>query len=151
MTRRTASSRSGNSARSGTSYGMRASRIFAFARTMRCAIVGAGVRNPLAISSVVRPQTSRSVRATWASCDRDGAHHSPRRQRNANRLPLAAAPERLFHLGDLGRDVGEVGDLEHLAQLDLWSSAVVRQTIEGDALGPLNRLFFRFHLDHPVP
>ena len=46
---------------------MRASRIFAFARTMRCATVGGGVRNARAISSVVRPQTSRSVSAICAS------------------------------------------------------------------------------------
>ena len=56
-------------------YGMRASRIFDFARTMRCASVGAGVRNACAISSVVRPQTSRSVRATCASGASAGWQH----------------------------------------------------------------------------
>ena len=75
MTRSTASSRSGSSARAGTWYGMRASRILAFARTMRCASVGAGVRNARAISSVVRPQTSRSVSATCASGARAGWQH----------------------------------------------------------------------------
>ena len=48
---------------------MRASRIFAFARTIRCARVGAGVRNARAISSVVSPHTSRRVSATCASGD----------------------------------------------------------------------------------
>ena len=46
---------------------MRASRIFALARTMRWASVGGAVRKARAISSVVRPQTSRRVSATWAS------------------------------------------------------------------------------------
>ena len=46
---------------------MRASRILALARTMRCASVGAALRNACAISSVVRPQTSRNVSATCAS------------------------------------------------------------------------------------
>ena len=52
---------------------MRASRIFALARTMRWARVGrprSGRR--CAISSVVRPQTSRSVSATCASGARAG-------------------------------------------------------------------------------
>ena len=40
---------------------MRASRIFAFARTMRWASVVGAVRKALAIASVVSPQTSRSV------------------------------------------------------------------------------------------
>jgi hypothetical protein len=46
---------------------MRASRIFALARTIRCASVGGEVRKARAISSVVRPHTSRSVNATRAS------------------------------------------------------------------------------------
>ena len=46
---------------------MRASRIFVLARTMRCASVGGAVRKARAISSVVRPQTSRSVSAICAS------------------------------------------------------------------------------------
>ena len=51
---------------------MRASRILPFARTMRLAIVGAAVRKERAISSVVRPHTSRSVSAIWASGGRAG-------------------------------------------------------------------------------
>src|SRR5213076_1214236 len=46
---------------------MRASRIFALARTMRWATVGGPVRKARAISSVVRPQTSRKVSAICAS------------------------------------------------------------------------------------
>src|ERR1043165_1586536 len=38
---------------------MRASRIFALARTMRCASVGAALRKACAISSVVRPLRER--------------------------------------------------------------------------------------------
>jgi len=51
---------------------MRASRIFALARTMRWATVEAPVRKARAISSVVRPQTSRNVRAICASGGRAG-------------------------------------------------------------------------------
>ena len=50
---KTASSRSGNSAVEGTSYGIHASRIFDFARTMRWACVGAPIRKARPISSVV--------------------------------------------------------------------------------------------------
>ena len=42
------------------------------ARTMRCAIVGSGTRNARAISSVVRPPSSRSVSATRASVESTG-------------------------------------------------------------------------------
>ena len=41
---------------------------------MRCAIVASGARNARAISSVVRPPTSRSVSATRASVDSTGWH-----------------------------------------------------------------------------
>jgi hypothetical protein len=51
---------------------MRAAAIFALARTMRCASVGVAIRNAPAIASVVRPQTSRSVRAMRASSERLG-------------------------------------------------------------------------------
>ncbi len=43
---------------------MQASRIFALALTMRWASDGAAVRKARAISSVVRPHTSRKVNAT---------------------------------------------------------------------------------------
>src|SRR5438093_1249942 len=46
---------------------MRAARIFALARTSRCAIVAAGTRKARAISSTESPQSVFSVRATWAS------------------------------------------------------------------------------------
>src|SRR5215207_9748088 len=52
---------------------MPASRILALARTMRCDNVGGAVRKARAISSVVRPQTSRRVSATRASGDRAGS------------------------------------------------------------------------------
>jgi len=48
----------------GIPYRVPASRIFAFALTSRCAMVGSGVRNARAISAVVRPPSRRSVRAT---------------------------------------------------------------------------------------
>ena len=51
---------------------MRALRIFALARTIRWATVDGLVRKARAISSVVRPQTSRSVIATWASGGKAG-------------------------------------------------------------------------------
>ena len=54
---------------------MRAARIFAFARTMRWASVAGGARKARAISSVVRPEISRSVSATWASADSEGWQH----------------------------------------------------------------------------
>jgi hypothetical protein len=54
---------------------MFASRIFAFARTSRCAIVGSDTRNACAISGVVSPPSSRSVRATWAGIASAGWQH----------------------------------------------------------------------------
>ena len=85
---------------------MRASRIFAFARTMRCASVGAGVRNACAISSVVRPQTSRSVSATCASGASAGWQHvKMRRSRSSSTLSSSA------HAAVVDdRDVGLVAD-----------------------------------------
>src|SRR5205809_5276285 len=70
---------------------MRASRIFAFARTMRCASVEGGVRNACATSSVVKPHTSRSVRATCASGDKAGWQHVKiRRSRSSSTLSASA-------------------------------------------------------------
>jgi hypothetical protein len=46
---------------------MRALRIFAFARTRRCASVGSGTKKARAISSVVSPPNVRNVSATRAS------------------------------------------------------------------------------------
>ena len=86
---------------------MRASRILAFARTMRCASVGAGVRNACAISSVVRPQTSRSVSATCASGDSAGWQQVKiRRSRSSSTLSSSA-----HAAGIDDRDVGLVADL----------------------------------------
>jgi hypothetical protein len=51
---------------------MRAFRILALARTIRWASAGGWTRNALAISSVVRPQTVRSVSAICASSARAG-------------------------------------------------------------------------------
>ncbi len=53
--------------RSGALYGIGVSRIFAFARTMRCASVRGVMRKAFAISSVVSPHTSRKVSVTCAS------------------------------------------------------------------------------------
>src|SRR3989454_1165846 len=67
---------------------MRASRIFALARTIRWATVGGFVRNARAISSVVRPQTSRSVIATWASGGKAGWQQVKiSRSRSSSTLP----------------------------------------------------------------
>src|SRR5215510_11248134 len=54
---------------------MRATRIFAFARTIRCAMVGTGTRNARAISSVDNPPSVRSVSATCASVASAGWQH----------------------------------------------------------------------------
>ena len=51
---------------------MPAMRIFAFARTSRCAMAGSGTRKARAISAVVSPVTRRSVSATLASAESAG-------------------------------------------------------------------------------
>ncbi len=48
-------------------YGIRAAAIFFLARVRRAAMVGSLTRKARATSAVVRPQTSRSVSATWAA------------------------------------------------------------------------------------
>ena len=61
--------------------------------TMRWAIVGGAARNALAISSVVSPQTSRSVSATWVLGGKAGWQHvkiSRRRSSSSSSSPLAA-------------------------------------------------------------
>ena len=79
---------------------MPAARIFRFARTSRCAIVGSGTRNARAISSVVRPPSVRSVSATCASSASAGWQHvkisSSRSSANAvsSMSSSAAAPAR---------------------------------------------------------
>src|ERR1700730_2932351 len=54
---------------------MRAVRILALARTIRCAMVGVGTRKARAISSVERPPSVRRVRATCASVASAGGRH----------------------------------------------------------------------------
>src|SRR3989454_6714475 len=85
-TERTPSIRTASSLLSGMRYGMCASTIFLFARTMRCATVASEMRNALAISEVVKPTTARSVSATRASCDSAGWQHvnSSRRRSSAS-------------------------------------------------------------------
>ena len=56
----------------GTSNGSLAALRARLARTMRCAMVGSGVRNARPISSVVRPPIKRNVRATRASVGSTG-------------------------------------------------------------------------------
>ena len=51
---------------------MWATRIFFFARVIRCAIVVSGTRNARAISGTVSPPSSRSVSDTRASGARAG-------------------------------------------------------------------------------
>ena len=63
----TVSTRSGSFARAGTSYGIRAFRIFFFALTSRCAVVASGSTNARAISRVVKPPSVRSARVQRAS------------------------------------------------------------------------------------
>src|SRR5690349_20977691 len=69
---------------------MRASRILVFARTMRWASVGAGVRKACAISSVLRPQTSRNVSATCASAESAGWQHVKIRRRRSSSISLTS-------------------------------------------------------------
>src|SRR5437879_5680486 len=54
---------------------IRAARILALARTIRCAMVDAGTRKARAISSVERPPSVRRVRATCASVASAGWQH----------------------------------------------------------------------------
>ena len=54
---------------------MPASRIFALPRTMRWATVDGVVSKALAISSVVKPHTSRNVKATCVFCGKAGWQH----------------------------------------------------------------------------
>ncbi len=72
--------------------GCAASRILFFARTIRCAIVGAGTRNARAMSSVVSPQTSRSVSAICASSDSAGWQQTKiSRSRSSSRSPSGSS------------------------------------------------------------
>src|ERR671935_131539 len=147
MTRSTASSRSASCAPAGTSYGMRASRILFFARTIRCASVGGGVRKARAISSVVRPHTSRSVSATCASCASAGWQQVKMRRSRPR-------PARLFLL-DLGLHYGErLGVEVHLSAVAVLVVAVnlvaVAVDLElGDLVAERLDLRLRFGLRDP--
>ena len=71
---------------------MRSSRIFVFARTMRWASVAGFVRNARAISSVVRPQTSRSVSAHRASGASAGWQHVKIRRSRSSSTSSSSGP-----------------------------------------------------------
>ena len=62
----------------------------AFARTMRCASVAGVTRNARAISSVVRPQTSRKVSATCPSGGRAGWQQVKMRRRRSSSISSSA-------------------------------------------------------------
>src|SRR5712692_4433833 len=82
MTSRTEARRAVRSDPPGTSNLTRDSVRVRFARTIRWAMVETGTRKPRAISSVVRPPSTRRVRATRASFERIGwqaMNMSPRR------------------------------------------------------------------------
>ena len=72
MTARTSESRTSSSSGDGIRYGMPASLILRLARVIRWATVASGTTKARAIWAVVRPQTTRSVRATWAARGRAG-------------------------------------------------------------------------------
>ena len=106
---------------------MRASRILAFARTMRCASVGAGVRNACAISSVVRPHTSRSVSATCASGASAGWQHVKIRRKPVVLDALFVGPGR----GVDDREVGLVADFVERVETRAPAHAVDRLEASG--------------------
>jgi hypothetical protein len=91
MTAITCSRRGGNSAATGTSYGILASRILRVARTSRCAMVSGVVRNARAISSVVSPPSVRRVRATCASSASAGWQQVNRRRKRSSRSSSGSA------------------------------------------------------------
>ena len=72
MTSSTDESRADRSGPTGTSKGTPARARVRLARTMRWATVGSGTRKARAISSVVSPPSSRSVRAMRASGESRG-------------------------------------------------------------------------------
>src|SRR5690554_5760233 len=74
MTPSTAPRRSLHSGGSGASKGTFAAASVFFARTMRCCTVATGTSSIRAISSVVRPPTTRRVNATCASRESTGWH-----------------------------------------------------------------------------
>ena len=71
--------RTARSSGSGMAKGTPDSRMRAFARLIRCAIVASGTRNARAISAVVRPPTARSVSGIADPGVSDGWQHRNRR------------------------------------------------------------------------
>ena len=71
-TLRTPPSRSRRSSDGGSSNGTPAAAIVFSARVIRAWTVGTGTRNARAVSSLARPPTARSVRATRASGESTG-------------------------------------------------------------------------------
>ena len=90
-TSRTAPTRSASWSGAGTRYGMRAAAIFFLARVIRAAMVASGTRNARATSAVDRPQTSRSVSATWASRDSAGWQQVKTSRRRSSSGPGACS------------------------------------------------------------
>src|SRR5262245_32829274 len=70
---------------------MPAARIFRFARTRRCAIAGSATRNACAISVVVRPPTSRSVKATRLSAASAGWQQVKTRASRSSGMALTSS------------------------------------------------------------
>src|SRR5438105_1299528 len=69
---------------------MLAARIFPLARTSRWAMVGSGTRKARAISAVVSPPRSRSVRATWTSAASAGWQHVKIRRSRSSRTATSS-------------------------------------------------------------
>ena len=76
MTRSTGARRPGRSPGSGTPSRMPASRIFRFARTIRCATAGSGSNNSRAIDAVGSPHTTRKVSITRDAGSSAGWQHA---------------------------------------------------------------------------
>ena len=82
---------------------MPASRILPLARTSRWAMVGSGTRKACAISAVVSPPSSRSVRATWAAAASAGWQQVKiRRSRSSRTAPSSGGSSRGVQQGGLG-------------------------------------------------
>src|SRR5256885_1384865 len=128
---------------------MRASRIFDLARTIRCATVGGVVRKARAISSVVRPHTSRSVSATCASGGSEGWQQvkTSRRRSSPNPAPFPPTASRGSNRPRPGSRalrllLAEVDDRPHL------DAAGARRR---DPAGDLQRLVQVLGLDQVEP
>src|SRR6266536_1373506 len=94
MTSRTEDRRAARSAPCGTSDGTCASESVRLARTIRWATVASGTRYARAISSVVRPPSSRRVRATRASVERTVWQEMNMRRSKSSPTSSSSAPSR---------------------------------------------------------